>query len=97
MKNPVIICLLLASLAGCNAAQEARIVTVTQAAVADGQLFCQAAGTLYQAGTIKVTGQTAQTVASACAALAVAGQAIAGAVPVAASQGQQAMLAQISN
>lgn len=82
------------TLGACTAAQVQRVQAVTAQAVQDGQLFCQAAGTLFQAGTVRVSGATATSVADACAALVVAGRAIA-AVPVPAAPGQTAVVAAV--
>lgn len=68
----------------------------TSQVLADGQLFCTAAGTLYQAGAVKVTGAQAGAVADACASITVAGQSVAGATPTAAQAGAVAVAADVA-
>lgn len=71
------------------------LVSVSETVAHSGQLFCQAAGTLYQAGVVKVTGATAETVAAACNLLQAGNQAVQGAVPVPATAGQTAVVATV--
>lgn len=81
---------------GCTSSTTATS-TVTADLVAGGQLFCTAAGVLYEAGTVKVTGATATAVQAACSALTVAGQSIPGATPTAAQTGAAVVLAVVAS
>jgi hypothetical protein len=79
--------------AGVPAATAQQVVTVEQSLVNGGQLFCKSADALYLVTGVNVIGAAAAPIATACANLTVAGNAITGATPTGATVGQSATVA----